>query len=81
MNFCLNNWLTSLVFPDPGRMQPSSTCCKIGQHVPCHGVERFYESGFFQDGTDNPEISLASSCKSKHEVAKNLLIDVENVDI
>ena len=81
MKFCLTQWLSSLVFPDSSRMQASSTCCEVSEHTPCHGVESFYSGALFKNCPNDAEVSLTAGSKGKHEVTKDLLVNVEDVEV
>lgn len=77
--FDLDAWAASLVFQDAGSVQPGSACGEIGQHLPGERIEALIAGGGLKNATEIAEIGLAGSGKTKHQMAQDLLRDVQRL--
>ena len=77
--FDTDAWLTRLLFANAGGEQSGSASRKVGQHGLRHWVKRFIARCGFKHRSDFAQVGLTAGGKGEHQVAKNLLGDVENV--
>lgn len=77
--FDIDAWAASLVFPYAGSVQAGSACGKVGEHLPGERIEAIIAGGGLQNTADVAEIGLAGSGQTKHQMAQDLLRDVQRL--
>lgn len=77
--FDIDAWAASLVFPDAGSVQSGSACGEVGEHPTGEQIESIIAGGSLQNAAEVAEIGLAGGGQTKHQMAQDLLRDVQRL--
>jgi len=77
--FNLDAWASSLVFPEAGSVQSGGAGGQVGEHLPGERIEALIAGGSLKNAAEIAEVGLAGSGNTKHQIAQDLLRDVQRL--